>query len=131
LLAERIPARNRAMRTGSIALLSAVALVAGCESEKPKSDLTPLVGVGGNPYCVSDFDEQKLSGEARYNLMSAWILIHHYQYCELNRDKAGTLMQLQISKDEEEVLAALAEFNARIEAGRRLNAAPVGGEAKR
>ncbi len=99
--------------------LCLAALTAGCGKDEGKAEVSPLVGVGGNPYCVTDQDEYRLEREAASDMMAAWILIHHYQMCELDQNRSATLLRLQLSKDQNEAMKALAEFNARIEAGRK------------
>ena len=100
--------------------LIAVSLAACGKEAAPK--LTPLTGVGGNVYCVSDADERKLVGEAAGDPMASWILIHHYQRCEVDTNRAATLLKMQIDRDEKVMMDTLAEFNARIELGREQNA---------
>lgn len=98
-----------------------VAALAGCGGEE-EAKLTPLVGVGGNIYCVSDADEGKLASTAAADPMASWILIHHYQRCEVDTNKAATLLTLQMKRGDKVMMDSLEEFNARIELGRKQGA---------
>lgn len=105
------------LKAGLALSLIALSLVA-CGKEDART-LTPLTGVGGNVYCVSDADERKLVGQAAGDPMASWILIHHYQRCEVDTNRAATLLKMQIDRDQKVMMDTLADFNARIELGRQ------------
>lgn len=107
-------------------LICAVAIIAAsfaaCERPAAKSDLTPLVGVAGNVYCVGDADELALKSKANTDPMATWILIHHYNHCEPDKNRSAQLLQMQINRGDEAMMQSLADFNARIDMGRKANA---------
>jgi hypothetical protein len=102
-------------------VLGLAAAIAGCGREE-KSELEPLVGVGGNAYCVSDADEARLASQAVSDPMATWILIHHYQRCEVDTNKAATLLSMQMKRGDKVMMDTLAQFNERIALGQTMKA---------
>lgn len=93
--------------------------LAACERERPAPEMTPLVGVGGNVYCVSDADELALKSKANTDPMATWILIHHYNNCKPDKNRSAQLLKMQMDRGDKVMMESLEAFNARIEAGRK------------
>ena len=93
--------------------------LASCERERPAPEMTPLVGVGGNVYCVTDADELALKSKANTDPMATWILIHHYNHCEPDKNRSAQLLKMQIDRGDEAMMESLAAFNRRVDLGRK------------
>src|SRR5687768_7529765 len=105
-------------RTTALCATAVLALVA-CRREAPKSDLTPLIGVGGNVYCVADAEELSLKGKANTDPMATWILIHHYNHCEPDKNRSAQLLRMQMNRGDAVMMESLADFNRRVDLGRK------------